>query len=181
MRILLGLLGLLSGLWPGAASALRPDKAFHHHLRQEWSIEAGLPQITVAALAQDPTGYLWIGTQAGLARFDGVRFTTFTPENEPGIPGIWIHALHPARDGRLWVGTYKGVAVYDEGTNAPGSGRPARRRTVVRARRDRKPRLRRRAGGAGAVKATSTHRAGIRAAFGLPRADSEARCERGAT
>ena len=113
MRILLGLLGLLAGLWPGAASALQPDKAFHHHLRQEWSIEAGLPQITVAALAQDPTGYLWIGTQAGLARFDGVRFTTFTPENEPGLPGIWIHALHPARDGRLWVGTYKGVAVYD--------------------------------------------------------------------
>lgn len=58
VRILLGLLGLLSGLWPGAASALQPDKAFHHHLRQEWSIEAGLPQITVAALAQDPTGYL---------------------------------------------------------------------------------------------------------------------------
>ena len=56
MRNCRWVLALLAVLLPGLAAALQPDKAFHHHLRQAWSIEQGLPQITVAALAQDPTG-----------------------------------------------------------------------------------------------------------------------------
>src|SRR5688500_13009575 len=56
------------------ASAIDPDKAFHHYVRNNWSIEQGLSQISALSLAQDRQGYLWIGTHAGLARFDGIRF-----------------------------------------------------------------------------------------------------------
>lgn len=113
MRIVLAFLALLALVAAPRVEALDPDKAFHHYVRGNWSIQQGLPQISVLALAQDRTGYLWVGTQAGLARFDGARFVTFTPENEPELPGTWIRALHLAQDGRLWIATYKGLAVYD--------------------------------------------------------------------
>ena len=127
MRCLLALLILIAGV-ARPAHALDPDKALHHHVRGNWSIQHGLPQISVLAIEQDRTGYLWIGTQAGLARFDGARFTAYTPETEPGLPGTWIRSLLMARDGRLWIGTYKGVAVFDGRhfrrvePSGPGSG-----------------------------------------------------------
>ena len=93
--VLLLLVGL-GAAWP--ASALDPDKAFHHYVRNNWSIEQGLPQISALSLAQDRQGYLWVGTQAGLARFDGNRFVNFNPENTPGLRGIWIHDLHVDTD-----------------------------------------------------------------------------------
>jgi diguanylate cyclase (GGDEF)-like protein len=92
-----------------AALALAPDKAFTHYVRDTWSIEDGLPQISAIALAQDHTGYLWVGTQSGLARFDGVRFVTYTPREQPALPGLWVRSLLVDRRGRLWVGTYKGL------------------------------------------------------------------------
>ena len=97
------------------AFALKADKAFAHYVRNTWSIQDGLPQISALSLAQDSTGYLWVGTQSGLARFDGVRFVTFTPEDVPALPGIWIRALLADRRGRLWIGTYKGLALYEGG------------------------------------------------------------------
>ncbi len=95
--------------------ALDPDKAFHHYVRNNWSIQEGLPQISVQAITQDHQGYIWVGTQAGVARFDGIRFTTYTPENEPALPGIWMRSLLTGRDGRVWIGTYKGLAVFQDG------------------------------------------------------------------
>jgi len=108
-------LGLLALLAAPAVVALAPDKAFHHYVRDAWSIEHGLPQITVLALAQDADGYLWVGTQAGVARFDGVHFTAFQPQNRPELPGMLVQALLLDRGGRLWIGTYKGLAVYRDG------------------------------------------------------------------
>lgn len=113
MRRIVAALAFLALLASPAARALDPGKALHHHVRNGWSIQQGLPQISVLAIAQDRVGYLWVGTQAGLARFDGLRFETYTPENEPGLPGTWIRALHTGSDGRLWIGTYKGLAVHD--------------------------------------------------------------------
>ena len=97
------------------AWALDPGKAFHHYVRNVWSIQQGLPQISVQAVTQDRQGYIWVGTQAGLARFDGVRFTTFVPENTPALPGIWMRSLMADAAGRVWIGTYKGLVVYDKG------------------------------------------------------------------
>jgi diguanylate cyclase (GGDEF)-like protein len=111
----LALLALLAWGLALPARALDPDKAFHHYVRNAWSIQAGLPQISVQAIAQDKLGYIWVGTQSGLARFDGIRFTTYKPETEPALPGIWIRTLLVDPQGRLWIGTYKGLAVYENG------------------------------------------------------------------
>nr|WP_225583806.1 ligand-binding sensor domain-containing diguanylate cyclase [Pseudoxanthomonas sp. PXM02] len=96
-----------------SAQALDPSKSFHHYVRNHWSLEQGLPQLSVLAIAQDRPGYLWFGTQAGLSRFDGVRFTNFDLDNTPELPSTWIQALHTDREGRLWIGTPQGLAVRD--------------------------------------------------------------------
>jgi diguanylate cyclase (GGDEF)-like protein len=95
-----------------AARGLDPAKRFHHYVKDAWSIDQGLPQITVMAIAQDAEGYLWAGTQAGLARFDGVRFVNFNPDNTPALPGMLTQALLADAEGNLWVGTYKGLVRY---------------------------------------------------------------------
>ncbi len=99
----------------GPASALDPDKAFHHYVRNTWSIEQGLPQISALAITQDRQGYLWVGTQAGLARFDGVQFTSFNPGNTPGLAGIWVTDLYVDPANRLWVSTYRGMTLHEDG------------------------------------------------------------------
>ena len=88
MRVAALLLALLLWFAPRPGAALEPDKAFHHYVRDTWSIQEGLPQISALSIAQDRDGYLWAGTQSGLARFDGVRFTSYTPATEPALPGM---------------------------------------------------------------------------------------------
>ncbi len=113
MRLLAVVLAILALCWPWALRALQPDKALHQYVRGNWSIEQGLPQISALAITQDRAGYIWVGTQAGLARFDGARIVEYTSENTPALPGNFVHALHLAADGRIWIGTYKGVAIHD--------------------------------------------------------------------
>lgn len=73
---------------------------------RSWQTSAGLPQNTVNAVVQSADGYLWVGTQAGLARFDGARFTVFGLAE--GLPSTQVLALYAGRAGRLWVGTTGG-------------------------------------------------------------------------
>src|SRR6185436_832232 len=75
---------------------------------RSWTTESGLPQNSVHAIAQTPDGYLWIGTQEGLARFDGARFVVFDRHRMAGGTSNAIQALHVARDGSLWIGTTRG-------------------------------------------------------------------------
>lgn len=93
--------------------ALSPDKGFHQYVIDRWSIEEGLAQITASAIVQGPKNRIWIGTQAGVAHFDGVRFTNFDPENTPELPGSLVQALFVDSRQRLWIGTYKGVALFE--------------------------------------------------------------------
>ncbi len=118
---------LLALLACAPALALPPDKAFTHAVVDRWSIQDGLPQISAHTLAQDRTGYVWVGTQSGLARFDGVRFVTYTPKEAPALPGIWVRTLLAGRDGRLWIGTYKGLAVHADGEFRPVPAQAAAR------------------------------------------------------
>src|SRR5690554_6864704 len=99
--------------WP--AHALDPAKAFRHYVRDNWSVPEGLPQISTMAIAQTLDGYIWAGTQAGLARFDGVGFTTFTTGDEPALPHLFVRALAVDSQGALWIGTHGGMAVYRKG------------------------------------------------------------------
>jgi ligand-binding sensor domain-containing protein/signal transduction histidine kinase len=70
-----------------------------------WQAEDGLPQNSVTALTQTRDGYLWVGTQDGLARFDGVRFVVFHALNTPAIRNNRIVQVFEDRLAALWVGT----------------------------------------------------------------------------
>ncbi|MRV76102.1 response regulator [Duganella sp. FT92W] len=84
---------------------------FQHILPQ-----AGMPNPLVMALAQDREGYMWVGTQGGLGRWDGYRFRNYlnTPGDVHSLPDNPINALHADPAGHLWVGTSSGgLARYD--------------------------------------------------------------------
>ena len=59
------------------AAALDPEKFVTQYTHQAWRTDEGLPQNSIQAIAQTADGYLWLGTQEGLVRLDGVRFTVF--------------------------------------------------------------------------------------------------------
>ncbi|HYG21358.1 MAG TPA: two-component regulator propeller domain-containing protein [Verrucomicrobiae bacterium] len=73
-----------------------------------WSMADGLPHPSVTALAQTRDGYIWIGTLAGLVRFDGVRFKVYTPQNCPELPRSRIGRLFEGADGTLFITTERG-------------------------------------------------------------------------
>jgi signal transduction histidine kinase/ligand-binding sensor domain-containing protein/CheY-like chemotaxis protein/HPt (histidine-containing phosphotransfer) domain-containing protein len=114
----LALRGLLSVLLMAAsAEALALDPALQpsQYVLDNWQIPEGLPQSSAQTIARTADGYLWVGTQEGLARFDGVRFTVFDSSNEAGIPNKHISVLFVDRAGRLWIGTRSGIAVLENG------------------------------------------------------------------
>jgi ligand-binding sensor domain-containing protein len=101
----------------------REVSAFGH---TAWLTENGLPQNTVHSVMQTRDGYLWLATEEGLARFDGIKFTIFDKQNTPQLKSNDIHALFEDRRGALWVGTADGLAQLAEGkftafTNVDGA------------------------------------------------------------
>lgn len=71
--------------------------------------------VGVVALAQTADGFLWIGTEFGLLRFDGVRFQPWAPPRGQNLPNSYITALMAARDGSLWIGTRGGLSHWNGG------------------------------------------------------------------
>jgi ligand-binding sensor domain-containing protein/signal transduction histidine kinase len=69
----------------------------------------GLPSSAVLAVTQTRDGYLWAGTLAGLARFDGVQFAVFDENNTPGLDSSQITRLYEDRQTNLWIGTENGA------------------------------------------------------------------------
>ena len=91
-------------------------RALHEYTMRTWRQLQGLPQSSITALAQDAHGFLWVGTQKGLARFDGVRFHIFTHDSIPALADNWITALVSRPQlGEVWIGTLSGLCVYHEG------------------------------------------------------------------
>ncbi|UCH96680.1 MAG: helix-turn-helix domain-containing protein [Candidatus Aminicenantes bacterium] len=75
------------------------------YVREVWQIDDGLPQNYIRVILQTRDGYIWVATQEGIARFDGVKFVTFNNENTPEIRINYVHALIEDREGSLWIGT----------------------------------------------------------------------------
>ena len=88
------------------AVALDSATAVHRYARATWGEQEGLPSALIWAITQDFDGYLWLGTAAGLVRFDGVRFVRVDE-----VPPAPIRALLSARDGSLWIGMDAGSRV----------------------------------------------------------------------
>lgn len=113
-RLLRPWLLLLALTTPLSAGALEADKPFSDYVVDSWDVKQGLPQISVLAMTQDADGYLWFGTQAGLARFDGVRFHRYNPRDTLGVNSN-IQALLADDQRRLWIGTALGLLVLEDG------------------------------------------------------------------
>ncbi len=89
----------------------KADTLYSQNIRFEHlSLEEGLSQSVVTSILQDRTGFLWIGTQDGLNRYDGYNFTIYKPDStDPtSLSDRWITALAEDDEGYLWVGTRLG-------------------------------------------------------------------------
>ena len=84
----------------------RTDPAWH--ILGVWRQPQGLPQNSVLAIVQTSDGYIWAGTRGGLARFDGMHFTTFDTSQKGQLKENEIWALVEGNDSSLWIGTYGG-------------------------------------------------------------------------
>lgn len=82
-----------------------------------WHADDGLPHVRVTTIAQTPDGFLWVGTPAGLARFDGVKFKVFQADGKSGLEDSRILSLLTDRNGTLWIGTQGGTLSRLRGQN----------------------------------------------------------------
>jgi len=96
------------------AFALDPSLDISQYAHTAWKIRDGFARGHIASIAQTPDGYLWLGTEFGLLRFDGVRPVPWQPPGDQHLPGGTIFRLLAARDGTLWIGA-KGLASWKNG------------------------------------------------------------------
>lgn len=85
-----------------------PQQALVH---RRFTTEDGLPGNIVKAVLQARNGYLWVGTEEGLARFDGRQFRAYTAENTPALKAIGqtVWSLSEDADGTIWAGIFGGL------------------------------------------------------------------------
>jgi ligand-binding sensor domain-containing protein/signal transduction histidine kinase len=95
--------GLVALCSTQTVQAIDPNRTISQYVRQQWGIESGFPRGAVYAIDQTADGYLWIGTEAGLVRFDGLNFSRI-PSSAPQLPSL-THVLGLATDdkGDLWA------------------------------------------------------------------------------
>ncbi|MBV7534727.1 response regulator [Duganella sp. sic0402] len=110
---------IVSGIAPASAQQVAEDRwdklstAHFEHL----GVDQGLPDPIVMSMTQDGDGFIWLGTQGGLARWDGYRMRVFKHDatNPSSLPGDFVQTTHRDPLGRLWVGTaFAGLALYDQ-------------------------------------------------------------------
>lgn len=117
------------------AYCLNPQRAITQYIQTSWTSESGLPQNSVHAIAQTRDGFLWLGTEEGLVRFDGTAFKTYNRHTYKGLASDYVQALLADRDGSLWIGTDSGLTHYTglaaNGTNPGGIGRDGTFSTIA--------------------------------------------------
>ena len=86
-----------------AQSGLKKDYSI-----RSWTTDNGLPVNSIQAIAQTPEGFIWLGTEEGLVRFDGNSFFTFDPSNHRSFVDKDVHSLYVFPDSSLVIGFYHG-------------------------------------------------------------------------
>jgi signal transduction histidine kinase/ligand-binding sensor domain-containing protein len=102
-------------LLASTAIALNPSLDISQYAHTAWRLREEVFQGYIEAMAQTPDGYLWLGTEFGLLRFDGVRFVPWKFPAGEHLPDRFITGLLAARDGSLWIGTRKGLVRWKDG------------------------------------------------------------------
>ncbi|MEO6326545.1 MAG: two-component regulator propeller domain-containing protein [Thermoanaerobaculia bacterium] len=106
-RVARGILLALT-MYTAPLLALDPQKAVTQYRHDVWTTKNGLPQSSVESITQTRDGYLWLGTQEGVARFDGISFTVFDRRNTDALKHNRVLTLLEDGGGRLWMGTEGG-------------------------------------------------------------------------
>src|SRR5215469_604691 len=97
------------------AWALDPALDVSQYAHTAWKIREGFTKGRIGAIAQTPDGYLWLGTEFGLLRFDGVRVLPWEAPVGQQLPSSYVTSLLATNDGTLWIGTLKGLASWKDG------------------------------------------------------------------
>ncbi len=120
-------LTLLTAILTAAPLAAAVAPRFDHA-----SVEMGLSQATVQAIVQDHLGFVWLGTQEGLNRFDGYDFVVFKhdPKNPESLCDDVVCSLFEDRLGRLWIGTEHGLSLFDRRTETFSRESPIKERVT---------------------------------------------------
>jgi len=108
------LLGMLLLACP-CVFALDPALDVNQYAHTSWKVREGFSKGAISSIVQTPDGYLWLGTEFGLLRFDGVRNVSWQPPPDQHLPSTHIVTLLVARDGTLWIGTFNGLASWKNG------------------------------------------------------------------
>lgn len=88
-----------------------------NYTKRVWQVQDGLPEDVVQAFAQTPDRFFWIGTTAGLVRFDGAASVVYDPRNTPALTEKSIFCLLATKDGSVWIGTEGGgLVLYRNGS-----------------------------------------------------------------
>jgi ligand-binding sensor domain-containing protein/two-component sensor histidine kinase len=133
-KILLGVAAIYLSL---PAHAIDPNRTIAQYMQDRWSGDRGFPGGSVTALAQTRDGYLWIGTDKGLSRFDGSSFRTFQQANPTSFPIGPVEALLTDAAGNLWIVLESTQIVrYDNGHFEPGHDEAGFGITAITSRRD---------------------------------------------
>lgn len=103
-------IGLIGFCWLLLLGNVAEGASGRHYFRRYTGAD-GLSQAVVQAIYQDRSGYLWVGTQAGLNRYDGASFTIYSIPQ--GLANDWINAIAEDAQGRIWLGTLGGVSCWD--------------------------------------------------------------------
>jgi len=108
------LLAILLFLCARNASALDPSLDISQYAHTAWKVRDGFVKGIIFSIAQTADGYLWLGTEFGLLRFDGVRAVPWQPPGNEQLPSTYVSRLMVSRDGTLWIGTKRGLASFSK-------------------------------------------------------------------
>ena len=103
---------LINALFLGLPAASQGQSRPPNYTLDHWTVADGLPSNALTQVLQTADGYLWIGTEEGLVRFDGFRFATFDRVNTSGLPHDHIEQMLAAPDSTLWIQTAEHQAVH---------------------------------------------------------------------
>src|SRR5258708_6703288 len=85
------------------AFALNPNHKITQYLHRIWQAQPGLSQTSIYSVTQMHDGYLWLGTQNGVVRFDGVRFSPVAALEQAGLGDLWPRAMEEDTAGNVWM------------------------------------------------------------------------------
>src|ERR1700751_2038863 len=111
LRLAASALGISLGV-STCASALNPSLDISQYGHKSWTQRDGFAVGNIFAIAQTSDGYLWLGGDFGLFRFDGVNAVRWQPPGQRPSESF-VFRLLGARDGTLWIGTFDGLSTWN--------------------------------------------------------------------